>query len=459
MAKLKSSKSHKKFIKAESTSFLPTRDFQILFGVQIFLIFISLVHAWTLQYKSDLGPDGFISKVSYIAPDKPWMPPGTDTSSLLHLHFFGDWVLNVAYGGIPRPYDPTLEIPAQFAPIGLVFFSIAYLIGYKLSYILLLLLTLYIWITLINKLFTSFQFLFKILILFFFVFMTMPSLIAFDRGGTQLFCIGLTGLSYLYMTENKSKKAFTLFLLAVSMKPYLIFFVLVMLVRPNQSIGTRILNIARILFSLGIVNIILLMLFADNIVSGIRDQFNAIARFAGDWGIPWIMDGASMTSFISKTHEFFYGSNQTIKFMENFIPFWPRILAIAFILMLISVLLSPNVVTPIKLILILSTTSLVSPFSGPYTLAWISLAFCYLLAEIQNGFELKNLNFLNKISMYSLIISLYFGLVPYFGFLPKFSDVARHVPGNYLYVPFVITALMLSTIHSFRKYKPKTSAP
>ena len=64
------------------------------------------------------------------------MPPGTNSSSLLHLHYFGDWVLNVAYGGIARPYDPALEIPAQFAPVGLIFFSIAYLLGYKLSYLM-----------------------------------------------------------------------------------------------------------------------------------------------------------------------------------------------------------------------------------------------------------------------------------------------------------------------------------
>lgn len=433
-----------------STTF-PNRGVQILMSIQVLITFISLIHAWTLQYKSDFGPDGFINRVSYISADKPWMPPGTNTSSLLHLHYFGDWVLNVAYGGIARPYDPVLEIPAQFAPVGLIFFNIAYLIGYKISYLILLLLTIFIWFKIINKLFPRFVNMSKFQILFFFVFATMPALITFDRGGTQLFCVGLAGLAYVYKLEGKSRKSFCVYLLAVSMKPYLIFFILVLLLNERKPLLKRVLDILKVGTSLLLVNALALTLYTDNLITGIRDEFNAISRFAGDWGIPWMMDGASITSFVSKTYEFKYGNNDTIKFMENFVPYWPRVIAAIFIVLLLFVLLSSRVIKQVKILLLLSTTSLVSPFSGPYTLAWISLAFCYLLSEVQNGLEIRGLTRLNKASIYSMIVAFYLGLMPYFGFLPKFSDISRHVPGNYLYVPFVLAALLLATLSSLPK--------
>ncbi len=453
MARKRLREDSRKLDVTRSSPTFPNRGFQILMAIQVVVTFISLVHAWTLQYKSDFGPDGFINRVSYISADKPWMPPGTDSPSLLHLHYFGDWVLNVAYGGIARPYDPILEIPAQFAPVGLVFFSIAYLIGYKISYFVLLILTLLIWIVIARKLFPQFGAMNNLQILFFFVFTTMPALITFDRGGTQLFCIGLAGLSYLYTLEGENRKAFVLYLLAVSMKPYLIFFILILLINEKQTLVMRIRKVFQVGMSLFIANALALVLYSDDLLSGIRDEFNAIARFAGDWGIPWMMDGASMTSFVSKTYEFQHGSTETIKFMEGFVPFWPRVLALIFISLLLLVLLSSNVIKQVKILLLLSTTSLVSPFSGPYTLAWICLAFCYLLAEIQNGLVLRDLTRLNRASVYSLLIAFYFGLMPYFGFLPKFSDVSRHVPGNYLYVPFVLFALLLSTVSCLRKAK------
>jgi hypothetical protein len=431
----------------ESNQSIPNQKFQLFLTLQAIFTFACFIHAWTLQYKSDLGSDGFINRVSYITADKPWMPPGTDSSSLLYLHYFGDWVLNVAYGGIQRPYDPSLDIPAQFAPVGLLFFNLAYLIGYKYSYALLLILTLYIWIRIAQKLFPYFQYFYITLILIFVVFLTMPSIIAFDRGGTQLFCVGLAGLAYLNKLDGHNKKAFILYLLAVSMKPYLVFFTLIFLIESQRKLILRIKSVLVTGISLLFANLLLLPLYADNIITGIRDEFNAIARFAGDWGIPWIMDGGSMTSFISKTYEMIHGSTETITFMENFLPFWPRVLATLFLALLLVTLLNPNVAVQIKIILIISTTSLVSPFSGPYTLAWLSLAFCYILSEIQKGFNIEKLNLPNKISLYSLITASYLGLAPYFGFLPKFSDVARHVPGNYLYVPFILIALIVSAIN------------
>ena len=431
----------------ETNLSVPNPKFQLFFSLQAIFTFVCFIHAWTLQYKSNLSSDGFVNTVSYISADKPWMPPGTDASSLLHLHYFGDWVLNVAYGGIARPYDPSLEIPAQFAPVGLLFFNFAYLIGYKYSYALLLILTLYIWIRITQKLFPHFSFFYLTIILFFVVFITMPSIIAFDRGGTQLFCVGLAGLAYLYKLDGQNKKGFFLYLLAVSMKPYLIFFIMIFLIESQRKLILRFRSMFVTGMSLLLINVSLLPLYANNISTGIRDEFNAISRFAGDWGIPWIMDGGSMTSFISKTYEMIHGSNETIVFMETFIPFWPRVLAIIFLTLLFATLINPNVSVQIKIILIVSTTSIVSPFSGPYTLVWLSLAFCYLLSEIQKGFNIQELNLPNKISLYSLLFAFYLGLVPYFGFLPKFSDVARHVPGNYLYIPFILIALVISSVN------------
>ena len=421
---------------------------KLMLSVQVIITIFSLAHAWTLQYKADLGPDGFIGRSSFTAADKPWMPPGTGSSTLMHLHYFGDWVLSVAYGGIARPYDPLLEIPAQIPPVGLIFFSVAYLIGYKLSYVLLLVLTMYIWYQLMNKLFPNLDLFYRLLIIIFVVLATMPTLIAIDRGGTLLFCIGLAGLSYVNFQEGKKKLGFFQYLIAVSQKPYLIFFLLALLLEKKKPFLQNIKDAIFTFVYLLVTNLLAMFLFADNLLVGVRDSFNAIARFSGDLAIPWMMDGASLTSFVSKSFEFVHGQLPTVEFMNHFVPFWPRIIAIIFLALLLFVICNHSTSPVIKMVLILSTASLVSPYSGPYTLTWMSLAFCFILSEIYKGFDVAQLNLVNKIAFYSILTSVYVGLTPYFGYLYMFSGVTSHVPGNYFSTPFVIFTLLLTAFSS-----------
>lgn len=439
---------NKEFRKSDFVSNI--RFFNYAIAVQICLTFLALIHAWTLQYKSEISPDGFVNRISYISSDKPWMPSGTDADPLLHLHYFGDWVLNVAYGGVPRPYDPNLQIPAQFAPIGILFFSIIYIIGYKIGYLLILIGTAYLWWRIVRKLFPQEDILKQIVILFFSVFLTAPAIIAFDRGGTQLFVLGLLGNALINLKSQSWKLAFAQYLLAVSMKPYLLFLLLALLMDERISLIKRFFNVIKVALGIFLINVICLPLFADNLVQGLGDQFAAISRFAGDWGIPWIMDGASLTSFVSKTFEFFHGNLEAVNFMSDFIPFWPRVLALIYLAFILICITGKILTQSQKIFLILSTVSLLSPFSGPYTIVWLSLAFLFVVHEFTYIRDLSTMNVVEKTILGSMLLTCYIGLTPYFGFFPMHSGATRHNPGNYFYIFPILFIVTISTLRELK---------
>ena len=98
-----------------------------------FLLFfpLFLMQAWFVQYFNSGAPFDYVARLSFIISDIPWMPPGTEAKPLLGSHYFGDLLINIAYGNINNPYDGTLHLPSQTPPIGLLFFQIFEILGEK----------------------------------------------------------------------------------------------------------------------------------------------------------------------------------------------------------------------------------------------------------------------------------------------------------------------------------------
>ena len=417
-----------------------------LLAFQILLTMLALLQAVMLMYYTKNGLVDYIGRISFTSFDPPWVPTGFDSKPIFGFHYFGDWVLQLAYGGLKEPYSPSLNIPAQFAPIGIITNSFFYIFGLKVGYIVFSVITLILWVKVINWFLPRRNLVEKVCILFFIVLFTAPSLIAIDRGGSQLFCVGLIANSYIWLKSKNYVKSFLSFLIAVSLKTYLVLMPLVFLLNNQNDFKSKIQQIFKVLTTTFVLNLLFLPLYCNNIIVGLRDEFAATSKFAGHWGIPWIVDGASITSFISKTVEFFQGTEEALKFLKFFLPMYPKYIALALLIVLLIICLSPRVGYQTKTLLILSTTSLLSPFSGPYTLVWASLAFIYLVSELDNGFRPKELPLLEKSVFYSFVIALFFALTPYFGTFHMPSGATRHNPGNYFYMPFVLFTFVVTVI-------------
>lgn len=443
-------------------NFVPARHgfFQNFIIVQIFLAIVALAHAWTLQYKSADGSFNYLQRVSFTGDDKPWTPPGTESSAILHLHHFGDWTLGLAYSLYSNPYDPSLHIPGITPPLGLLIFSFLAIIGTKMSYLVFLMLTLCLWLRLIVMIFPRESLLEKVIILVFFVLLTMPSLYAVDRGAVHLFLFGLIGNSFQALLIGRKKQAAIMFIVAVSFKPYLIFLSVYLLrnlrIKPKEKISA----LFKLWVSVVILNLTALLLYSRNLFEGVKDYVSATVAYSSEFIVPWVMDSHSIMGFISKTIEGLDSSESAARFLSENLQ-WSFVPATILILLVGFVTISSYTPEILVIPLILSLSSLIAPPSMEYTLTWGSLASVLMLSKIsESQFHVrwKEFELLHKIAFFLIAIAVALVLVPYFGKLITPSGLNRSHPAGYIYVPLILSATVLVTIAFMRSCLFKTSA-
>ena len=433
--------------------------FQNLIILQIFLAIVALAHAWTLQYKSADGSFNFLQRVSFTGADKPWTPPGTESSAILHLHHFGDWTLGLAYSLYSDPYDPGLHIPGITPPLGLLIFSFFAILGTKMSYFVFLVLTLWLWVRLIAMIFPKETLLEKVIILAFFVLLTMPTLYAVDRGAVHLFLFGLIGNSFQALSVGRKKQAAIMFIVAVSFKPYLIFLSVYLLrnlrIKPKEKITV----LFKLWASIAILNMIALVFYSRNLLDGIKDYVSATLAYSSDFIVPWVMDSHSIMGFISKTIEGLDSSESATRFLSENLQ-WSFVPATVLIFLVGVVAISSYTPEILAIPLILSLSSLIAPPSMEYTLTWGSLAAVLVLSKIsESQFQLNwnEFELLHKIAFFLIAIAIALVLMPYFGKLITPSGLNRSHPAGYLYVPLILSSLVLVAIAFVRNSLFKTS--
>jgi hypothetical protein len=439
----------------------PTRHgfFQNFIILQIFLAIVALAHAWTLQYKSADGAFNYLQRASFTGEDKPWTPPGTESTAILHLHHFGDWTLGLAYSLYSNPYDPGLDIPGITPPLGLLILSFFAILGTKISYLVFLVLTLWLWLRLIAMIFPKETLLEKVTILSFFVLLTMPTLNAVDRGAVHLFLFGLIGNSFQALSVGRKKQAAIMFIVAVSFRPYLIFLSVYLLRNLRIKSVEKITDLFKLWVSIAILNLTALGFYSRNLLEGIKDYVSATLAYSSEPIVPWVMDSHSIMGFISKTIEALDSSESAARFLSENLQ-WSFVPAIMLIL-LVGVV-ATNSYTPeiLSIPLILSLSSLIAPPSMQYTLTWGSLAAVLMLSKISESHFQLNWNkfeLLHKVAFFLIIIAVALVLAPYFGKLITPSGLNRSHPAGYLYVPLILSSIVLVVIAFFRSCLFKTS--
>jgi len=163
--------------------------------------------------------------------------------------------------------------------------------------------------------------------------------------------------------------------------------------------------------------------------------------------------------FISKTIEGLDSSESATRFLSENLQ-WSFVPATVLIFLVGVVAISSYTPEILAIPLILSLSSLIAPPSMEYTLTWGSLAAVLVLSKIsESQFQLNwnEFELLHKIAFFLIAIAIALVLMPYFGKLITPSGLNRSHPAGYLYVPLILSSLVLVAIAFVRNSLFKTS--
>jgi hypothetical protein len=417
----------------------------IYLGSQTVITFLALFHAWMLQYKTLNGNATLIERVSFKVDDLPWTPPGFEAKPIYYFHYFGDWFLNVAYARIQAPYEPSLLIPAPTPPFGLLLTRLISLFGIGSSYALITALTIIVWVVIIQNYLRDFTQLNRIYIAFFLVFITAPTVVAFDRGALHLLCTGLVGCAMISYEKRKNKTALFLIILAISFKPYLILLSFWLLRKKEYR------KMGYIFFSCISINFLALFAYYSNPFDGLLQYFNGIKFFSGSFMVSQSLNSASFVGFAYRVFVFIFGSDS--QYISNLLPlyYFYGLIVIIYGGFIVYVIRNRKVPNFIAVIFLLSIFSLATPAAMEYSLVWTSLAAIYTLHEFetkttdQRILVDRNIGQLRRIYFVSSALFIVV-LTPFFGMIATPHNEILVNINTILYVPILLVLAVLVVI-------------
>ena len=358
-----------------------------------FLLFfpLFLMQAWFVQYFNSGAPFDYVARLSFIISDIPWMPPGTEAKPLLGSHYFGDLLINIAYGNINNPYDGTLHLPSQTPPIGLLFFQIFEILGEKYILALFLFISsisfLYIFINLRSK-GSNFR---DNSLLFLLVITSYPLLIEIDRGSVYLICLALLLFAFMKYDEDKVFLPMLIGVLACSIKPHLVLIIALFLV-----LVKRIKYLIIFSFALGIMNLVSLVIFFEGkLYNQVTDYIQASGRYMGEPGsnlneffIGLIANSSSLVGMIGKIIGNVYGPEIQISLLTQYSTYL-YVPGMIYLFIVVVIVKSKIVENWLKFGFVFSMCSFFVPASGPYSLLWTIPAILILgeSSDLSNKFN------------------------------------------------------------------------
>jgi hypothetical protein len=274
------------------------QNYSIVINILMVNLVLFLAHAWYLQNYLSVE---VTERLSFMAQDPTWMPPGQNSAPILGVHHFGDFQIIAGYSNSDDPYDPSLALPAQYLPFTFVLMKFLMLFGLNNAFYLYALLT-FLAIVIPVVLFTKntpipFRFIYVALILL----LTQPFLTIFDRGNLQGLMSGLIFLSLYFYMEKKRKLAFFFLILASSFKGYPI---LLLLFVKRERIKSFILGVVT-LSGFTFINFLLLDLDIFKAVLGYRSglSVNQSSCLTCGYSASSLLDKFVLTIFPGFTRE------------------------------------------------------------------------------------------------------------------------------------------------------------
>jgi hypothetical protein len=407
--------------------------------IQIIATSFVFVFIWILQYFNEEGNPMMIGRISFQTSDPPWMPPGEKSIPLIGLHHFGDWTLSVGWAMYSNCYQLG-NMSCQQTPLGNWVLRLFGLVNqnYGLAYFAWVSIAIAIYLKLIGRAFAAQDLLHKILYFVFFILFTSGNIISLDRGSVHLMAFALLGYSYFSMRDSKKTTALIFFTLAVSLKPQLLLASLYLL-KDRKTKKFFVVFLTPIL-----TNAVLLLTFPGNILLNLRAYLTASAGYISDSAsFGNIMNSVSLVGIMSRTFEFKNGWD-TSALLLAYAPylFLPGFI---YIIIVIAGMLSKNLSNSTKLILALSSISLVVPSSGGYLLGWSSLVLLILFSEQED--KIKHYSKLYNFVFFSLVLVV---TTPGFILLSDIPGFSRHIQLVFL-VPILIFLLIFVELVLGRK--------
>lgn len=341
----------------------------------IFNAFFALLHSWIIQYKSPTANSDFVGRVSFRVEDPPWVP-GISTSHqpLLFLHYFGDWVSDHDYSVSDSPY--TGEFPARLPPIGLLLLRSFSLFGLKGGYFIYLLTCACVWFFVVHKFFGNFRALEKAVFLVFGIFITLPNIVAFDRGATYLLPWGLICLTLYSLIRNRINFAIIFSIFAFSLKLQLlpIVFALFFIYQTRQLFKLILITL--------FTNILAgYLMYGSEIFLNAKGMIKAILFFNSNASLGYIYDGTSIASVFARNLVNLIGIDKSnLWFKSN--PLVVPAIGLVWICIVCAIILRNQVPIQMQLGLIFSISTLSLAASQRYGMIWASAAAIIFFTDL-----------------------------------------------------------------------------
>lgn len=341
---------------------------------------LGMAGAWAIQYFSRDGNARLIERVAYIVEDRSWMPPGvSELQPLIGLHYFGDLAIVLGYGEALSPYIIP-GMPAQYPPVAIFFFRLLGLLGPHIALVLLVLLSASLIPIAIWKLMGGVSVASRITTIALLVWITMPMISALDRGGVQMVAVGFLGLSILAYTKNRSVLAIALFVVAVSLKSYLLVFALYPLVRGHRSFAVKAVMTAIV------INGVLFLAFPGRPTVSFGGFLTSTVFFSTT---EMVIDGNSLASLPLRFIEMTQGTEAARDFLGSNSALL-TLLSVIWLGAVVWLASRRSVPYWLSLSLVLSSATMVVGAAYPYNYAWAALAAFYFGSSRSDPFPFSS---------------------------------------------------------------------
>jgi hypothetical protein len=408
----------------------------------IFGVFLVLL--WLIQYWNIPGNPNLIGRISFQVADKPWVPSGQIAEPILGLHYFGDWMLSVAWALNENCYQLE-EFSCQQPPFGLWILRIwnFAFIDMKFGYLTWIVTASAIYIFLIKRMLKSHSSISKYLFFLVFVLSSPGNLISIDRGSLHFMTFALLGLSYYLYKKGCHSWALIFLIFSISLKPQMLLATLILILYRRYK------HFFIAIFATAMINLLLIFTFPGdpgrNLIGYVKASLgyvNSEASFGN------IMNSVSIIGIISRYIEASTGWGTSLSYLTQYADYLiiPGIVWLGLVILLLT---RQKVSAFTSYTLVLSLTSLIIPASSPYTMGWATLAMLIFLQEPTKDKKEFVLRKSQNAQLFTLmIITITPGFILYSGI----SGFSRHIP-LIIFLPIVLAWIYGSEFFYLRSKK------
>lgn len=372
--------------------------------IQSCLSVLAFFVMFVFEYSGRLSNFSLSERLTRIPiSDPPWLPFSDVPEPILGVHFFGDWLLQAKYSLIGVPY--TVEVPSVTPPFGLLITAtLVYVAGLLGGLIIVNITCIIVWHRVISSALTEQSLMLKTMFFVFCFFMGLPFIGGFDRGSLVPLAYGLIGLSYLQHQRRKKLLALILFVVAVSLKPYLFMFTVLLIARREYSAFLRVglLTVS--------VNLISLFFYSENILKGIGQYVKAASYYTSESIVKFdVINSISPIAAVARVLKVLNLDTEGTKLLETGIKFY-FIISIVLIVLCFLMLVSENFDKRISISFIILSSTIIVPVGQVYVLSAVSLAILAYFGFGQKTETKTELQDTRVKNLYGLVLCLH-GLI------------------------------------------------